>query len=139
MLSVHVVVIIVIVVVVIIVIVIVVIVVVVDNIDDLDCNGSEGLDKDKKGKDGEGLLALRLVTVASVSGRQIDVLMKQVITMTKGIMKAMTRVLICSFSCANFAQNAQMHKISTASVAGRVTELNLQLVDKCFIQGIVYS
>ena len=88
--SIHVIVIIVIVVVVIIVIVIVVIVVVVDNIDDLDCNGSEGLDKDKKGKDGEGLLALWLVTVASVSGRQIDVLMKQVITMNKGIMKAMT-------------------------------------------------
>ena len=38
-----------------------------------------------------------------------------------------------------FAQNAQMHKISTASVAGLVTQLNLQLVDKCFIQGIVYS
>ena len=75
MLSIHIIVVIVIVVVVIVVVIIVVIVVVVDNIDDLDCHRSKGLDKDKEGKDGEGLLALWLVTTvaSSVSGRQVGV------------------------------------------------------------------
>ena len=81
MLSIHIIVVIVIVVVVIVVVIIVVIVVVVDNIDDLDCNRSKGLDEDKEGKDGEGILALRLVTtVASVSGDRL-MLMIQMITM----------------------------------------------------------